>query len=226
MFAVIFEVTPKPGRREHYLREASLLRPELEKIDGFIANERYDSLQRAGWVLSLSLWRNEKALIRWRTLALHHLAQEKGRFEIFADYHLRVGEIVADTILPKAERIQEERFDETETGGAKYAVLSETPLEGMAETMVGSDIATRLGAPLKDGYAGPVAWDAFRHLLRPAEFLLVTSWRTRSDAESWLGASAPRSARHRTVRIIRDYGMFDRSEAPQYYPAVANETTS
>ncbi|HEY2533519.1 MAG TPA: antibiotic biosynthesis monooxygenase [Xanthobacteraceae bacterium] len=225
MFAVIFEVTPKPGRREHYLREASLLRPELEKIDGFLVNERYDSLRRAGWMLSLSLWRNEKALIRWRTLALHHLAQEKGRFEIFADYHLRVGEIVADTILPASERLQEERFDETETGGAKYAVLSETPFEGMADTVAPGDIAARLGAPLKDDDAGPVAWDAFRHLLRPAEFLLLTSWWTKSDAESWLGPSAARGTRHRTVRIIRDYGMFDRREAPQYYPAVAKEAT-
>jgi hypothetical protein len=26
--------------------------------------------------------------------------------------------------------------------------------------------------------------------------------------------------RHRVVRIVRDYGMFDRREAPQYYPEV------
>ena len=32
MFAVIFEVTPKPERREDYLRHAGLLRPELEKV--------------------------------------------------------------------------------------------------------------------------------------------------------------------------------------------------
>src|SRR5579884_3201066 len=97
MFAVIFEVIPKPERRDDYLHEAGRLRPELEKIDGFIANERYASLERAGWVLSLSIWRNEKAVIRWRTQARHHRTQEKGRFEIFADYRLRVGEITADT---------------------------------------------------------------------------------------------------------------------------------
>jgi hypothetical protein len=27
--------------------------------------------------------------------------------------------------------------------------------------------------------------------------------------------------RHRQVRVIRDYGMFDRREAPQFYPDVA-----
>ena len=45
-------------------------------------------------MLSLSTWRDEKALIRWRTQATHHTqGQERGRFEIFADYHLRVGEV-------------------------------------------------------------------------------------------------------------------------------------
>src|SRR5271170_4383948 len=97
MFAVIFEVNPKPERWDDYLSNAKLLKPELEKIDGFIANERYASRRREGWLVSLSLWRDEKALIRWRTLALHHEVQAKGRAEIFADYHLRVGEIIVDT---------------------------------------------------------------------------------------------------------------------------------
>jgi len=25
---------------------------------------------------------------------------------------------------------------------------------------------------------------------------------------------------HRIVRVVRDYGMFDRRESPQYYPAI------
>ena len=44
-----------------------------------------------------STWADEKAVIRWRTHAMHHGVQEKGRFEVFEDYHLRVGEITADT---------------------------------------------------------------------------------------------------------------------------------
>ncbi len=28
----------------------------------------------------------------------------------------------------------------------------------------------------------------------------------------------------RIVRVVRDYGMFDRRESPQYYPAIGNET--
>src|SRR5215510_10323789 len=66
--------------------------PELETIDGFFANIRYRSLTRDGWIPSLSSWRNEKALVRWRTRMRYHQAQEKGRAEILADYHLRVGQ--------------------------------------------------------------------------------------------------------------------------------------
>ena len=67
MFAVIFEVRPRPDQWDNYLGNAKLLRPELEQIDGFVSNVRYGSASRPGWLLSLSEWRDEKALIRWRT---------------------------------------------------------------------------------------------------------------------------------------------------------------
>ena len=70
MFAVIFEVVPKPERKDEYLELGRLLRPELEKIDGFLDNERFASQSVKGRVLSLSTWRDEKAVIRWRTLAV------------------------------------------------------------------------------------------------------------------------------------------------------------
>src|SRR5580698_9179154 len=112
MFAVIFEVKPKSERKDDYLNLAKTLKPELEKIDGFIDNERFGSKRHEGRILSLSTWRDEKAVIRWRTLGMHHDIQEKGRAEIFEDYHLRVGEITADTHIPKGQTLQEQRFDE------------------------------------------------------------------------------------------------------------------
>ena len=54
MFCVLFEVQPKPDRWDAYLGHAKVLRPELERIDGFIDNIRYRSLTRQGWLLSLS----------------------------------------------------------------------------------------------------------------------------------------------------------------------------
>src|ERR1700722_14236979 len=117
MFAVIFEVNPRPGARDDYLGHAATLRPELLAIEGFVSNERYASLGRPGWLVSLSIWRDEKALIRWRTHALHHDIQGKGRSSVFADYHLRVGEIVADSDLNAAPPRQ--RLDATEVADAK-----------------------------------------------------------------------------------------------------------
>src|SRR3984893_6304527 len=100
MFAVIFEVNPKDGQYDHYLGRGKMLRPELEKIEGFVDNIRYRSLRRDGWLLSLSGWRDEKALVRWRTQPRHHVVQEKGRSEIFLDYHLRIGQVTEDTRPP------------------------------------------------------------------------------------------------------------------------------
>src|SRR5690242_12091718 len=97
MFVVIFEVKPRPERWDDYLGYAKQLKPELEKIDGFLENERFASKRHQGWLVSLSSWRDEKALIRWRTHALHHEVQMKGRSEVFLDYRLRVGEVVTDT---------------------------------------------------------------------------------------------------------------------------------
>src|SRR5690348_11730822 len=97
MFSVLFEVRPKTEQWDAYLGFAKLLKPELEQIDGFVDNVRYRSLTREGWILSLSSWRDEKALVRWRTRARHHEVQEKGRTEVFLDYRLRVGQVTHDT---------------------------------------------------------------------------------------------------------------------------------
>jgi heme-degrading monooxygenase HmoA len=67
MFSVIFEVHPKADQWDAYLNNAKMLRPELVQVDGFIDNIRYKSLTRDGWILSLSGWRDEKAVVRWRT---------------------------------------------------------------------------------------------------------------------------------------------------------------
>src|SRR5580692_12068594 len=100
MFSVLFEVYPKTEKWDDYLGYAKMLRPELERIDGFVDNIRYRSLTGDGWILSLSNWRDEKSLVRWRTRRRHHEVQQKGRDEILADYHLRVGQITADNQVP------------------------------------------------------------------------------------------------------------------------------
>ncbi|MCL5043766.1 MAG: antibiotic biosynthesis monooxygenase [Deltaproteobacteria bacterium] len=94
MVAVIFEVEPKPERRRDYLDIAASLKAELEAVDGFISVERFESIQHPGKILSLSFWRDEKAVRAWRLHPDHREAQLKGRSDIFHDYRLRVGEVV------------------------------------------------------------------------------------------------------------------------------------
>lgn len=96
MIAVIFEVTPRDGRTTDYLEIAQRLRPEVEAIDGFISIERFESLTRRGTMLSLSFWRDEAAVARWREQLDHRAAQDAGRREIFADYRLRVASVIRD----------------------------------------------------------------------------------------------------------------------------------
>ena len=66
-----------------------------------------------------------------------------------------------------------------------------------------------------------VAWDVFDAVLTPGDLILLMSWRTNVDARAFESTiNPPKDARLRRVRIVRDYGMFDRREAPQYYPEV------
>jgi heme-degrading monooxygenase HmoA len=96
MIAVIFEVEPEPAHRQEYLDTAAALRAELEAIDGFISVERFESLSRPGKLLSLSFWRDEEAVRRWRNLPSHRDAQARGRQGVFRDYRLRVAEVMRD----------------------------------------------------------------------------------------------------------------------------------
>lgn len=96
MIMVIFEVRAKPGLAQQYFDLAAELRPELEKIDGFISVERFESLAEKGKYLSLSAWRDEDAVEAWRTHLKHQAAQSRGKKEIFADYRIRVAQVVRD----------------------------------------------------------------------------------------------------------------------------------
>jgi heme-degrading monooxygenase HmoA len=218
MFSVLFEVHPKPDQWDAYLGYAKMLRPELEQIDGFVDNIRYKSLTRDGWVLSLSNWRDEKAVVRWRTTVRHHEVQEKGRTDVFLDYHLRVGQLTHDTRIPPGYALQEQRLDETEVGDATTVSLidAKAPPESLKASRPDA-VAARLG--LIPGAPGLVAWDVFEAVLTPGDVILMISWREEAAAKSFeASVSMPDDARLRRVRIVRDYAMFDRREAPQYYP--------
>ncbi len=96
MIAVIFEVWPAEGQKQHYLDLAAELRDELSEIDGFISVERFQSLVEPGKLLSLSFWRDEAAVQAWRNRPKHRATQAKGRTGVFAKYRLRVAAVMRD----------------------------------------------------------------------------------------------------------------------------------
>jgi heme-degrading monooxygenase HmoA len=103
MIAVIFEVQPNPGQKEAYLDAAASLKPLLAGNDGFISVERFESLTTPGKILSLSYWRDEAAVAKWRQLEAHRGMQAAGRRSIFADYRLRIAQVLRDYGMKERE---------------------------------------------------------------------------------------------------------------------------
>jgi heme-degrading monooxygenase HmoA len=196
MFAVLFEVEPRPERWDDYLHHAGVLRPELLQIDGFLDNRRFSSRRHPGRLLSLSLWRDEKSVIRWRTHGGHHAVQIAGRTRVFSDYRLRVGEVLSDNSRP----LPQMRFDATEVGPAKAASVIEAPT---------SDTPPRT--------EGLLDWDMFDGITDPGSRLMLLSWRDEPSMAAWPDSAG---ARRLDVRIVRDYGLRSREEAPQYHAPV------
>jgi heme-degrading monooxygenase HmoA len=219
MFVVVFEVQPKKERWNDYLNLAKQLKPKLEAIDGFIDNERFESQRTNGRVLSLSTWRDEKAVVRWRTQGEHHRVQEKGRFEIFEDYHLRVGEVTDDTDPPRGLSIVQQRFDETLNTEAKALSISELTPKRSESKISAEPLPVWLG--LDEHLDGVVDHEVFKSIYYPGKLSLLVTWQDAEAARRWSPSTTELGKlRHRRVRVIRDYGMMDRNEAPQFYPEV------
>jgi heme-degrading monooxygenase HmoA len=101
MIAVIFEFTPVPGRFAEYMDLVGQLKPELDKADGFISLERFESITTPGKFVSLQFWRDEESVRRWRNLQQHREAQKKGRGGIFASYRLRIAGVLRDYAMDR-----------------------------------------------------------------------------------------------------------------------------
>src|SRR5262245_56479771 len=111
MIAVIFEVWPAEGLRQQYLDIAAALRPLLDEIDGFISIERFESLAEPGKLLSLSFFRDEEAVAKWRALSQHRSAQAKGRAGIFRNYRLRIAGVIRDYGMFDREQVPADSKD-------------------------------------------------------------------------------------------------------------------
>jgi heme-degrading monooxygenase HmoA len=226
MFLSIFEVFPAQGKKDEYLELTDYLKPMLEAIDGFVGTERFESRLRPGWMLANQIWRDEKSVIRWRAHGEHHAIQKKGRFQLFQDYRVRVGEVIFDTDPPQEAPILEKRFDETEIGESKMATFTEIIPEKGANLAVEIDLLPS-GLGLDLGNNAIVEHDVLDSINNPGALGLVVAWKNAEAAGAWLPKKIDGVAtlHHRRIRIVRQYGRFDRREAPQFYPDVKGGET-
>src|SRR5512141_2744826 len=108
MIAVIFEVWPAQNRKDDYLGIAAALRADLDRVDGFISVERFQSLSDPEKLLSISFWRDDAAVKNWRNQSKHRESQKRGRADIFADYRLRVATVMRDYGLTERAQAPED----------------------------------------------------------------------------------------------------------------------
>ncbi|KAG8527983.1 uncharacterized protein KY384_006899 [Bacidia gigantensis] len=221
VFSVIFEEKHNSEHWSTYVAGAKILRPISESIPGHIDHILYRSLTREGWNLSLSSWANEKALVRWRTTKEHCKYQDMGRNKLLVDYHLRVGLNVQDSHGAAAAG----SLEQTEVGDATMILLHDiVKSPDWVKEKTPENIANSLG--LRQQQLGLVQWDVFDEVLQPGHVLLLSCWKDQSATLAFEGEyNWENGVRLRTVQIVRDYGMFDRREAPQYYPDVVGRTT-
>ncbi len=134
---------------------------------------------------------------------------------------MRVGEVSADSRPSMGLKIDAQRVDETEVGLAKTCTITEvSPSSKSTPDPQFNLVLARLH--LDSGADGLLDSEVFESIMSPGKLLILGSWRDKSAAGSWtpmLFATAG-EVRHREVRVIRDYGMFERREAPQCYPMV------
>ena len=151
--------------------------------------------------MSLSLWRDEKSLIRWRVHGGHHAAQVRGRADILADYRLRVGEVIAHSSHDIGSG--RSRLDTTEIGAAKAVILA----DGVETDKTLAPLAAHLGA-VDDR-------DTLDAITEPGREISLHGFASEESAHAAL--PAPRDGqRVLAIRIVRDYGMRERREAVQW----------
>ena len=195
MIALLFEVLPKAGREDRYLEIAAALRPEVEKSGGLAYIDRFRSQTRRGWILSHQLWRDEESLARWRAHPAHRAAQLAGRTEHFADYRIRIADVIAEVVAGKPV-------------GAALQPLSRASLSAAQRLLV--VIASRT-TPF-----GESDVEAYASIYHEGAFVAVAEAASVQAGEALLrqAMAAPHVGGARLCRVVRDYGMRERAEAP------------
>jgi hypothetical protein len=117
---------------------------------------------------------------------------------------LRIGQTVSETQVPAGQVLREQRLDVTEVGQGTAVTLHDGKFSPeWVKQALSEEVAKALG--IDTNAPGLVSWDVFDHLITSGDVIAVVTWRDHAAAEAFLG------------RIVREYGMFDRREAPQFF---------
>lgn len=205
MIGLFFEVQTRPGHGQQYLDLAASLRPALDATGGCLSIERFRSLSRQDLLLSYQIWQDEGALTAWRVHGQHHKVQELGRERVFADYRIRIAQVI----------------HEARPGKPVWQPDRRTPYNDPARrqpTYVLSAESKSADLPVQTEWQR----DAFASVYREGQFAHVIDL---PDPQSGMEFGArlfadPTVEYVRVFEVMRDYGMYERGEAPQYYPPV------
>jgi pimeloyl-ACP methyl ester carboxylesterase/heme-degrading monooxygenase HmoA len=223
--AVIFEVHPSEDGRGQYLATAAALRPLLDEIDGFVSIERFQSITRPGWILSLSFWADEAAIAAWRSRERHHEAQSKGRTGIFENYRLRVAHTLFDGGVDHSQQPQHpSSYRDPARRRIDHLGLVETigtlP-PALADVLEGGSGFAKVEAFTSLTTAGKTA-----HLITFDDAKAAQSCRATAEQAIDVAANHAGHCRVWMLEVLRDYGMFDRAEAPQFHPEIRSVKTA
>jgi heme-degrading monooxygenase HmoA len=205
MIAQFFEVETRVGHRDQYLELAASLRPALDAMGGCLFIDRFQSLSRAHLLLSYQIWRDEGAMTAWRVHARHHKIQEIGREAVFSDYRIRIAQVIHEARPGQPVWRPERRtpYNDPARRAPTYVLAAESKSGKL---------------PLKtewrhDAFASVYREGQFAHLVDVPEPEAAIAFGERLFAE-------PTTEYVRIFEVMRDYGMYERSEAPQYCPPV------
>jgi heme-degrading monooxygenase HmoA len=205
MIGLFFEVQTREGHRDQYLDLAASLKPALEKMGGCLFIDRFKSLTREHLLLSYQIWQDEGTLTAWRVHGYHHKVQEIGREQVFADYRIRIAQLIHEA-RPGQPVWQPDRrtpYNDPARRQPSYVLAAESKSAKLpVETEWRRDAFESV---YRDGY--------FAHLIDIPHSQSGIDFGARLFAD-------PTTEYVRIFEVMRDYGMYERAEAPQYYPPV------
>jgi heme-degrading monooxygenase HmoA len=203
MISQFFEIQVKDGHVNTYMELAASLKPTLDAMGGCLFIDRFKSLTRENLLLSYQIWQDEGSMTAWRVNADHHKVQVTGRTKVFSDYRIRISQVIHEARPGKPIWQPERRtpYNDPARRRPTYVMASESKKAELPVT---------------------TQWqhDSFESMYRPGYFAHLVDlpdYQSGLDLGPRLFAD-PTTEYFRIFEVMRDYGMYDRTEAPQYYP--------